>query len=389
MLIIGAEQHSDVLPATPRATGPFLGCPASDYTAQVVERCRAADESGSGVPVATLTEFDNLEWGRVLDDVSKATIRLPASCCGQLADVAEWRHELVVYRRGAPMWQGPITFIDPRSDHALLIAWDLWGWLARRVIHENLRFQDGFLGRMPPTEIAKELAADGFRGPLGFEDDPCGSQSTQVFVPNDYDIGRRYRANSQYSLSAIRQLAEKHIDFTSVGRQLVIVAKGASLGRTALLTDEHFGGPVSTPSNGTGTATRVYFRGDGVHAEAGGVHDFFGLLEVIVEDTAVDTKRDAIDTAMDLVGALRPPLQYVEIPQGSALSPEAPLTIDELVPGVTVPVVVESTCRTVAADMQLSKVDVTVTPSAGEAIKVGMVAPRSENPAISGLEDVT
>lgn len=377
------------------AAGPLLSCTTEDYHVNVMERATGTNQPGSGTPVATLSGtnagISNIRWQRTLNAVATATVTLPAGCLEMLEDVATWRHELTIFRNGEVVWQGPLVNIRPCRDEAILTAWDIAGWLARRVIHHRYRFVKGFEveeygGRRAPTEIAYILAVDGFRGPPEFEDDPGAIEWTEVIVPSrqGVTIGRRYKAFSKYTISALTDLAERYIDFTTVGRRFLIMRKGAELGRTALLSCDHFAGSPCGPEDGIDATTLAYVRGDGVFAQHGGKSDFYGLLETLIEDDAIVDRVDAVQAAADQVEWHRPPNRRVDLPAGSQLAPDAPVTIGELVPGVTVPIILDCLPQQVATDGRLVDLDVT-TDSTGEQVSITVEAPRDKHADISGL----
>ena len=53
-------------------------------------------------PEVVELDFTALQWDRRLDDVSEAVVTIPpgAGCCGKLAEVFPWRHELAISRDG-------------------------------------------------------------------------------------------------------------------------------------------------------------------------------------------------------------------------------------------------------------------------------------------------
>lgn len=61
---------------------------------------------------------------------------------------------------------------------------------------------------------------------------------------------------------------------------------------------------------------------------------------------------------------------FLEVPDDSQLAPEAPVGIQDLVPGVLVAVTSTGTCRTVAAELRLLRLKVSFTENDGE--KVGI-----------------
>lgn len=333
-----------------------LGCDPG-YEALIRDRCTGTTITG--------LDFSDLTWQRTLDGVSEASVFVPASadCCGKLAGVRPWRHELAIVRNGESVWEGPLTLPSYCRSGIRIEARDFLYWLggddAGRVIHNDLCFDPdcGGAAATGPT-IAAALIRDGFA-----PDDPCVLDYLMVIDGGDLQE-RFYTANSAYTLDALTDLARGGVDFTAVGRRIIVMPEGHALGRTAMLSCDAFGGDLCVTDDGPGAATRAVVTGkapDGetvVSGAAGGVDAYFGLVERLLDDETVKT---AAAAAAQAGGLLRnPPPLLVQAPQGSGLAPEAPVCVSELVPGVEVPVLVDCACREAAQIMRLTRLDVSV-----------------------------
>lgn len=319
-------------------------CKADDYRVTIVDR------SGT-----TLTEVDftSLEWSRELDAISTATVQIPARCCGELADARTWRHELHISRGGKQQWEGPISVIANCRSGITIEAKDVLHWLTRRVIHN-----DHTWASVGSVIAARDLIVDGFQ-----PDDP-----DVLAYLTTYGVGvlsgREYLANSKYVIDALNDLAKGALDYTVIGRRIVLMPSGHELSRTSLLTCEHFQGDVCTTEDGYAAATRGIVQGkedSGVIGSFGGTDPYFGLLEVLVTDDQITSSATATEQARGLVNGSNPPPLLVQPPDGSALSPKAPLCLEELVPGIVVPTSLDCTCRSATQDMRLTRLEVTVT----------------------------
>jgi hypothetical protein len=336
-----------------------LGC-NPDYKLLVTDR-------GGGATVAEV-EFEELKWGRVLDDVSTAQVTVPAGCCGELGGIRSWRHELHVIRDGDEQWCGPITIAPNCRSGVTLVAWDMFAWLGKRVIRSR-RCYDPECGGSAATgpAIAEQLIRDGLD-----PDDP-GLLEYLTVVPGGLLQERDYLANSAYVLNALRDLARGGLDFTAIGRRLLVMPEGATLAATPLLTCEHFLGDVCTTDDGANAATRAVVTGKAADNEtvvtgsAGDIDPYYGLLEVLLNDDTVKTASAAQAQAAGLLASSDPSRLLIQPPQGNALDPSAPVCIDQLIPGVKVPVALDCTCREALQEMRLTKLDVTVT-AAGEKV---------------------
>jgi len=85
--------------------------------------------------------------------------------------------------------------------------------------------------------------------------------------------------------------------------------------------------------------------------------EFYGyLVRVFTEDTIKD--QASCDTAaQSRLDLLKDPV-YIETPAGAKLKTNAPILLEQLIPGVRMRVDTQSTCRKVVADFRLKKVSV-------------------------------
>lgn len=330
-------------------------CRADSYRAIIRQRPYSAGRGGQ--EIAEL-DFTQLQWGRVLNDVSEATVQLPpnADCCGKLADVYPWAHELAISRDGDEAWTGPVRIIADCTSGMVIKASDVLGWTERRVIHNDLTW-----AAIGAVQAARELLEDGY-----LPDDP--DVLKYLFTVGTGVVGgRSYLANSKYIIDALKDLAKGSLDFTTIGRRVVLMPSGHELSRLPLLTCDHFAGDVCTSLDGDDAATRTVVTGLGVTGTAGGVDPFFGLIEQLVDDQRIGLQSTADGQAAGLLEGRNPPPLLVQPPQGSGLAPDSPVCLADLVPGVTVPVSVNCTCRSALQDMRLTALSVTVDAS-GETI---------------------
>lgn len=316
-----------------------------------------------GTRVLVGFKAERIQWGRAQDDWSEARVDLPANCCGKLEQVRSWAHEMHISRNGNEVWCGPIWLPSFCRSGNVLIARDMLFWLTARVIHQN-----HVSAAQGAVSIARDLIEDGF-GP----DDPNVLpylDTEGVGVISD----REYLANSKYVMEVLKDLAKGSIDFTAIGRRIIVRPQGTSLGKTTMLTCKAFQGDVCGTDNGATSATRAVVTGDtetGIVGAAGGVDPFFGLVEKLVADTTIKSNTTAADQAQGIVAAGNPPPLIIQPPDNASLAPDAPVCIEQLVPGVQIPVFLDCTCRQVNQLMRLTKLNVTwqATSELGEQVR--------------------
>lgn len=320
-----------------------LGCCVN--TAAIWDRCERTK-------IVDLDDVTCLEWGRELDDLSDATVTVGrnATCCELFDKVRTWRHQLVISRCGRPVWSGPILRTTYNADDTVFEAVDPLAWLDRRLVRADAE-RCGSL-----TDIARELITEALTHPDGAADETC---LLFDYRGCGHSGCRKYEACKSTTAAELRTLARGPFNFTAVGRRIVLWCGGATLGRTTMLQDKNFLGDLSVVEDGYELATAVCVQGKAVTAYCGGTDPYYGLIEVTIKDDTITTETDAMALACQEVAARNRPPLVLSVPDGIRLDPTAPVTMDELVPGVLIPVWSSSTCRTVSEDMALTRVRVT------------------------------
>lgn len=327
-------------------TQGLLGCCLN--TAAVWDRCESRK-------IAELDDLTCLNWSRTLDlsSSASATVGLRGQCCGLLGNVQPWRHELVVSRCGRQVWSGPILAAEYTDDAITLTARDRLAWFDRRSIRDDLTLSG------LNTEIAQALIEYGILDPdVPGQDDTCIGMFLEFF-PGDFATYSYSYEGLQTTVGAeLRNLARGTLNFTALGRR-VLVWSALALGRTNILQDKHLLGDVKVVVDGYNMATWAGVEGHGVAASAGGTDRYYGRLERPIRDDSIVTTATAQQVARTAVGTSRRPSVTLDIPDGVRLDPSAPVTIDQLVPGMVLPFWSTSTCREVNQDTALTKVQVT------------------------------
>src|SRR5690606_10611375 len=111
---------------------------------------------------------------------------------------------------------------------------------------------------------------------------------------------------------------------------------------------------------GNDQATVVVVKGKGVQAVAVAPQeylDFYGWLVRVFEEPDIEDLATAERAAQTRLDHLKDPVR-IETPMGAALSPTAPITLDQLIPGIRVRVDSQASCRKVTSDFRLRQVTV-------------------------------
>lgn len=294
-----------------------------------------------------------VEWTRTLDEVSTAyvVIQPGGDCCERLDQVRSWRHKLIIWRDGAPVWEGPIVRAVWQRGAVRVDAVDILGWLDRRVPHQSITFSDSDL-----ADIAAWLIQDGFA-----PDDP--GHTVDIIAPSRIRGDREYEADVGQTGDHLRDLAATGIDYTAVGSRILILPEDHT-GRIGALSDDDFPDGLTVAEDGVALGTRWIVHGrDDVKGEAGGRHPYYGLLERVAEETSVLDDASAAAAARSKLRTTSPAPVFIDSSQETTLSPQAPVDVARLVPGWCLDVTTTSTCRTIAQSLKI--VGVRVRESAG------------------------
>lgn len=325
-----------------------LGCCLNQ--AEVWDRCfsrKIASLSGNGTCV---------QWDRGLDVVSNGSVTVgrEADCCDKLPLIEPWRHWLVIYRCGVQVWAGPILRLEFTTDGTTVRARDPLAWFERREIRDDLALTGNIV-----TDIAAGLINYGLAPlPGEAEDDATCMAGWVDYYPGDYSAYSYTWDGNQTTVGAeLRNLAGGTLNFTALGRR-VLVWSALALGRTAMVQDKHLLGEVTVIKDGYGMANRAGVVGKSVESSCAVDDSYYGRLETVVRDDSITDVPTARQVACVTATAAQRPTITLDVPDGVRLDPAAPVTIDELVPGVVMPFWSDSTCLTVNQDMVLTKVAV-------------------------------
>ncbi|KPI33258.1 hypothetical protein OV450_1346 [Actinobacteria bacterium OV450] len=327
------------------------------------------DRSGEIVtPANTLVA---IEWTRVLDDTStaKITVHPDGDCCDKLSLIRSWRHKLVVFRDGRPVWEGPILQIEWKIGVVEITAGDVLAWLDRRVPHETRDFKATDL-----TDIAEWLIEDGFD-----PDDP----GHEVMVVSKTGIlgDRSYTVDTDQTGDHLRDLAETGLDYTAVGSTIVLLPEDHTA-VVGALTDTDMPEGLVVAEDGVALATRWVVQGDeelGVIGSAGGLGDYYGLLERSLENTSVKDNAGAAAAALSRLRASYPVPAFIDT-QEVTISPDAAINVPTLVPGWCLDITSTLTCRKIAQRMKITGVKVQEDGD-GERVQV-QLAPTGANTGV-------
>lgn len=322
-------------------------------------------ERGGQQQVAIL-DWTSIQWTRTLDDTSTATVSgttgLESDCCAALAAIFPWRHEIVIQRNGEEVWVGAIISLRTPAGTYTIEARDLTTWWDHRRVHTDIDLSEVDLA------VIFQAVADDAMAP-----DPSPNLTVQTTACRVKGSRRILAAQHQLAAPVLRDLTNTGIDWTAVGRQ--VLAGGLVVPAQRLLTfhDGMFTTPPTPIRDGTTQTNSVTTRGAGGGALGDTVFAtsedkvaarLDGLIES-VESVSTITDLSQITQFSDSKLAIA---KLVETLEGCTLSPDAPYSIDELVPGALCPIALNETCLSVFGDYRLKGINVAATADAPEQV---------------------
>lgn len=375
-------------------------------------------------PVVNLSE---VKWSRHRDNVSEASIRLDGDHCGENAEVLDrsrtHRHELVIFRGDERVWEGPLHRIATGPGYAEIFAHDVGEYLFNQPLTrawENSTLNGvsrsttvtGRIGEIieyemshgrtqfyPDTmpdaaaDIAYWVSQGGTATPVAggwnvtipaFESDDIWP-STNIL---DFLDVRHFPNEAMTAMDTVpfqttvgqhlQSLARQNgIDFTVLGRKILIWDTSRNLGVLPTMTSSYFSEDVLTTEYGSDHAQSAYSVGaNGMYGSAltlknlayyGPWTNMYTLYNEDGTDTPSQPELDS-QARRNLSGRSPAPIE-VRIPDNSSifLPPEIPL--NWLVPGVQVPLRATLNFRNLAQTQKLDSLTVTETGDDGETIQ--------------------
>lgn len=368
-----------------------------DHTCYLFDR-------GGMTKIRQLTPPVQVTWQRVRDDISSASVTLASpECLESVADIEPGRHEMVVYRGDDRVWEGPVTLVRWERGAVTIEAKDVMFYTNRLISRQGL--DNSYPNVVTTVERAVQLLTDEL--PRLEALDPPVNVLPYVYSLHHDDDARTTKKTIPYQMTVFEDIddlaAKSGIDYTVVGRRIVIHDTHLPLSRTAVMSEADVDGDVVVTAYGNELATYAAVTGaEGMWGSAvasdevdpvTGEHPYYGIWEILDDaydeegDTTVPTQSELESQAQrNLSGRLPTPVT-VRVPDGSSLASTSAITIDDLVPGVQVPLVATLAGRRFSQMQKLDKLEVTEDPS-GEQIKVTL-SPESINALDPGEFEVT
>jgi hypothetical protein len=352
-------------------------------------------DRGGQVQRGEITDIASLQFARIRDDISHATVTITGwnvDCGSLLKTLRCWMHEIVIYRNGHRVWEGPITLLEFTATGVQIEAQDCMVYLYRRIMRQgyNDSYQevDGVqVGLLHNTERAELIILNSLA-----PDDPNVLPYLSVFkYDTDAQESRNIPDYSQTAWEQIDSLASTAgLDYVVAGRRILVWDTHRPVGRLPQMTDGDFNNSIVVTEYGMQLSNYyAVSNGSGLWGATRPLDEptpnaFYGPVELLssaygesasstdtaeARDRAVDAMRQ--QATRNIAHRWPTPVQ-VRVPDNSTLSPDVVIGFDQLIPGVWIPVVSISTLREVSQWQKLNTVTVTVAGDQPEQIAVTM-----------------
>lgn len=375
--------------------GPVVDAPdtlscAQSYTARIHWRGGALVK-----PLELMNHVSEVTWSRTLNDVSTAEVTLSKisdDCCRELQDVHDWVHELSIYRnvRGTPelVWQGPIQTIRIRRETVVIEAADVFAWLDKLVNTYRVTYNTaapirgnrrrGTIVYMAQNHLRLNLLESSLSVPRdypGIMDYVVAREDGLPVISVEKDgSAQADPPNSaiwtEYLGEIFREWIKRGLTWTTVGRSIVFrgFANQQTLPITRLSMND-FMGDVEVVRDGTNTATYGFATNQDTQDIAQGFTvgwgysgTAYGRLDSLVEvneeyETAAEAQTELRQAARREIAGRYPTPLVIRVPDNSQISPDAPITMDMLVPGERVDVFGDNYCIDIAQGFGIADVE--------------------------------
>lgn len=332
-----------------------------------------------GASVLAQIPFSDLNASKRLDDAGSANLSLPVSgpnrsaCCDVLELAEPWEHEVICYRDGDLAFAGPVVDTDATPEGGTIQCFDGFYWMERRFLDADL--------------FLSADASDVFEAIFEAAMSPDPSPNFSVVAKaSGTDVVREIAGRDfQRASDLLRELARTAVDFTTIGRQIVVGGKdiftvGIGPGVPLIVHDDGVSAPtvnkdgsqfasdvaVFAESDSASPADRIIGRATRSVSRYGLVQSSFS--EPLIRDTP-----SADANALARLEQMQPTPRRVAV----AFTSEAAFGFDDLIPGRHADMRISQAagCVSVMEMMRLMSVDITVSNGGKDETITGNIVP--------------
>lgn len=332
--------------------------------------------------VGELTNLSYVDWNRLRDDISDARIVVSGwdeDGGNLLAKLQTWAYEIVIYRNNGyttdRVWEGPITLLtyDEGNGSVTINAKDVIAYPYRRIVRQPM--DDSAAGDTVVNRAQRVLQNS--MAP----DDP--NVLAYLTLVSDEADAMQYRSMPEFSRTAYEEIddmaANAGLDYCAVGRRIILWGTRNRIGTLPEFTNKNLGAFPIVSEYGMNMANFYAISdGNGVHGEATRLDEFgedevYGNVEMLSSSWASNTDPETgtyteeglekvrlsfSESAEKTISTRFPPPVIVRIPDNTTLNPNTVLSIQQLVPGVVIPLRANGKLRSVVGNQKLDSMKV-------------------------------
>lgn len=329
-----------------------------------------AYDRGGQTRMMQIGPLTSIDWERVGDDISMANMNLFGSTCdSDLTDLEPGRHEIVIFRGEERVWEGPLTYLKFAGDVVEIQARDVMHYAYRTRL--SRAYNNAYPNTTTCIKRSVNILTREFNRQWERIDPPINvlPYLTAIERTGDSKTSRKTTANQSSVFDDIDSMARTSgMDYTVVGRRIILHDTDTALGRTPVLSELDIAGDVSVTVYGMEVAAyAVVTGGDGQFGTAEGINGFpdpyYGAWEIIddaydeTEGTDMPSQAELESQAARNVNARIPTPVELRVSDGSSLANTSPLyNVDLLVPGVQIPVIANFPQRRLSQMQKLRRV---------------------------------
>lgn len=329
-----------------------------------------AYERGGKKRLTEVGPLSSIDWERVGDDVSMANMRLSASTCdADLTNLEPGRHEIVIFRGEQRVWEGPLTYATFYGDVIELQARDVMHYAYRTIMRRA--YNNAYPNTATCIDRASNILRTEFNRQWERINPPINvlPYLTPIRRTGDSRTTRKTIAYQSTVFDDIDSMARTSgMDYTVVGRRIILHDTDTALGRTPTLSELDIAGDVKVTVYGMEVAAfAAVTGGDGQVGTANAVNGFpdpyYGAWEILDdaydedEGTDAPSQSELNSQAQRNVNARIPTPIELRVQDGSSLANTSPLyDVDLLVPGVQIPVIATFPLRRLSQMQKLRRV---------------------------------
>ncbi len=114
---------------------------AEEYVVVIADATSPATAYTTSAPILAVVPFTDLQWGRVMSDISTGKVSIPIPTSDLGVTLRGWDMALDIYRNGDRQWSGPIVGWRPGLT-TQISAHDVMAWTKKRRVASDRTFTD-------------------------------------------------------------------------------------------------------------------------------------------------------------------------------------------------------------------------------------------------------